>query len=66
MLDYARKAARLAAERTAADLDSDELFSLAMTRLLEVLGEAASRVGRPHAINTRNSLGSRLLGCATA
>jgi uncharacterized protein with HEPN domain len=46
MLDYARKAARLAAGRTAADLDNDELFGLAMTRLLEVLGEAASRVGR--------------------
>jgi len=34
MLDHARKAVRLAQGRTRADLDTDELFSLAMTRLL--------------------------------
>jgi uncharacterized protein with HEPN domain len=42
MLDYARKAARLTAGRARADLDSDELFGLAMTRLLEVIGGAAA------------------------
>ena len=44
MLDYARKAVRLASGRTRGDLDADELFGLAMTRLLEVIGEAAARV----------------------
>jgi uncharacterized protein with HEPN domain len=44
MLDHARKAVRLAQGRTRADLDTDELFSLAMTRLLEIIGEAATRV----------------------
>jgi uncharacterized protein with HEPN domain len=46
MLDYARKALQLASGRARADLDADELFGLAMTRVLEVIGEAAARVGR--------------------
>lgn len=39
-----RKAVELASGRTRVDLDADELFRLAMTRLLEVIGEAATRV----------------------
>ncbi len=46
MLDHARRAVQLASGRPRADLDADELFGLAMTRLLEVIGEAAARVGR--------------------
>lgn len=45
MLDHARKAVQLASGRTRVDLDADEIFGLAMTRLLEVIGEAAMRVG---------------------
>ena len=45
MLDRSRKAVQLAQGKSRADLDADELFGLAMTRLLEVIGEAASRVG---------------------
>jgi len=37
MLDYARKGVTLAAGKTRADLDSDEVFGLAMTRLVEVI-----------------------------
>jgi uncharacterized protein with HEPN domain len=44
MLANARRAVRLASGRGRADLDADELFNLAMTRLLEVVGEAAARV----------------------
>ena len=44
MLDYAAEAISLAANRTRTDLDEDRTFSLAMTRLLEIVGEAASRV----------------------
>ena len=44
MLDYAREAVDLARGRTRADLDSDRLFNLALVRLLEVVGEAASKV----------------------
>lgn len=44
MLDHARKAVRLAQGKARPDLDADELFGLAMTRLLEIIGEAATRV----------------------
>jgi uncharacterized protein with HEPN domain len=44
MLDYSRKSVQLASGKSRADLDADELFGLAMTRLLEIIGEAAARV----------------------
>ena len=44
MLRYAQKALRLSAGRSRADLDTDELFVLGITRALEIVGEAASRV----------------------
>jgi uncharacterized protein with HEPN domain len=44
MLDYAREAIVLSKGRIRADLDSDRLFNLAMTRLIEVIGESAARL----------------------
>lgn len=44
MLDAARKAGQFAQGRTRADLDADEMFALALVRLLEVIGEAANAV----------------------
>lgn len=44
MLDHACEARALAAGRSRQDLDADRVFHLAMTRLLEILGEAAGRV----------------------
>lgn len=44
MLDHAREAVQFSARRTRADLDSDRLFELTLTRLVEVIGEAATRV----------------------
>ena len=44
MLDYAREAVTLSQGRTRADLDSDRLFNLAMTRLIEIIGESAARL----------------------
>jgi uncharacterized protein with HEPN domain len=44
MLRAAEEALHLASGRNRADLDSDRLLNLALTRLLEVVGEAASRV----------------------
>jgi uncharacterized protein with HEPN domain len=44
MLDYAREAVALSEGKTQADLDSDRLLELALVRLLEIVGEAASRV----------------------
>ena len=44
MLDNARKASAMTSRRTRSDLDTDEMLSLALVRLLEVLGEAANRI----------------------
>lgn len=44
MLDHAREAVQMASGRARPDLDADRQFGLAMTRLLEIFGEAAARV----------------------
>ncbi len=44
MLDHAREAVQLVQPRTRADLDADRSLNLAVTRLLEIVGEAAARV----------------------
>jgi len=47
MLDHARELGELARGRSAADLERDRVFELAVMRLLEVIGEAARRVSEP-------------------
>ena len=44
MLEHAREAVQLVEGRTREDLDADRLLSLALVRLLEIVGEAAARV----------------------
>lgn len=44
MLDHAREVAAMVHGRTRPDLDTDRMFQLALTRLIEILGEAAARV----------------------
>ena len=44
MRDHAREALDFASGRTRADLDSDRMLTLALVRLVEVIGEAAARV----------------------
>ena len=44
MLDAARRAVQFAQGRDRADLDGDLMFSLAMVRLLEIIGEASKYV----------------------
>jgi uncharacterized protein with HEPN domain len=44
MLDAARKARRFAQDRSRVDLESNEMLSLALVRLLEIAGEAAVHV----------------------
>ncbi len=44
MLDAATKAVQFSADRERADLDRDELFALAIVRLIEIVGEAASKI----------------------
>jgi len=44
MLEHAREAIQLVEGRTLQDLDRDRLLSLALVRLLEIVGEAAAKV----------------------
>jgi uncharacterized protein with HEPN domain len=44
MLDYGREAVVMAQGRSRSDLDADRQFNLALVRLLEIVGEAASRM----------------------
>ncbi len=44
MRDHGKEALELSEGRSRADLDLDRMFELALTRLMEVLGEAARRV----------------------
>ena len=46
MLDYAHAALEISQPKTRADLDTDMVFRLALTRAVEVIGEAARRVPR--------------------
>jgi uncharacterized protein with HEPN domain len=44
MLDFAREAVEMSRGRTRADLDTDRMYALAMSRLVEMIGEASGRV----------------------
>ncbi len=44
ILRYAEEALEISEGKTRQDLDQDRLLNLALTRLIEVLGEAANRV----------------------
>jgi uncharacterized protein with HEPN domain len=44
MLDYAREAVVMVRGGTRADLDANRMLSLALVKLLEIIGEAANRV----------------------
>ena len=47
MLDHAREAVAMIRNRARSDLDTDRTFQLAITRLVEIIGEAAHRVTAP-------------------
>ena len=44
MIDHAREALDMVTNRTRIDLDHDRTLNLALVRLLEIVGEAASRI----------------------
>jgi uncharacterized protein with HEPN domain len=46
MLDHAREAVAIMRGKSRHDLDTDRLLQLAITRVLEIIGEAANRVTR--------------------
>lgn len=43
MLDYAREAVELIQDKNREELDNDRLLGLGLVRLMEIIGEAASR-----------------------
>ncbi len=45
MLDHAREAVEMVAGKTQADLPQNRMLELALIRLVEVIGEAATRMG---------------------
>jgi uncharacterized protein with HEPN domain len=47
MRDHAREAMEFSAGRTRSSLDTERTLVLALTRLVEIIGEAASRVSTP-------------------
>ncbi len=51
MLEYGREAAALLQARTREDLERDRMLQLALTRLVEVVGEAAARVSKETCAN---------------
>ena len=46
MLDHAREAVVMLRGRSRSDLDTDRMFQLALTRVVEIVGEAANRVSK--------------------
>ena len=44
ILSYSQEAVRIVSGKNRQDLDRDRLLNLALTRLLEIVGEAANRV----------------------
>ena len=64
MLDYTREAVALSSGKTREDLGTDRVLQLALGRLVEIVGEAASRVpeeirNRHPAIPWREAIGAR-------
>ena len=53
MLEHARQARELAAGRRRSDLDTDQFFAMLLTHLMEIFGEASSRV--PEEFRSRHS-----------
>ena len=47
MLDYIEETVALAKDRTRADIESDRVFFLALLKLVEIVGEAATRISEP-------------------
>jgi uncharacterized protein with HEPN domain len=66
MLEASRHVLQFAENRDRTDLDTDFMFSLAIVRLLEVVGEAEKMSLKLLAINGLKYLGSRSLALATA
>jgi len=66
MLDAARQAVDFTRDKSRAELDSDPMLVLALVKLVEIVGEAASQVSDLGQANAPNLLGRRLSACGIA
>jgi uncharacterized protein with HEPN domain len=62
MCQHAEEILLLCKSRNRSDLDDDRLFSLAIVRLLEIVGEAAARVSQPLRVSTPQIPWSQIVG----
>ena len=62
MLEAARSATTFMQDKSRHDLDCDEMLSLAIVRLLEVLGEAARRISTPYRDRTPQISWRQIIG----
>ncbi len=65
MLEHAQKAVELSQNRKRSNLDEDLIFNLALTRLIEIIGEAANRVPEEFQKFTLKFHGWKSLECET-
>ena len=65
MLNHAREAVAMAAGRTREDLATDRMLELALTRLVEIIGEAATRVSHATQMRLTSIHGPKSSGCGT-
>lgn len=66
ILEAALKALEFTKGKRRSDLDNDAMLSLALVRLLEIIGEAAGGSLNGCALHIRELLGARCRRCATA
>ena len=66
MRDHCAEGAAVAATHSRGDLDADRMLALALTRLVEIVGEAASRVSEDTRSAHPESPGNRSWGPETA
>ena len=65
LIEAAETAIRFATDRSRADLDNDEMLTLALTKLVEIVGEAAKQVSQETKRLIRGSPGRLQHGCVT-
>jgi uncharacterized protein with HEPN domain len=63
MREHAAKALALAVGKTRAEFDADEVLRLALTYLIQIVGEAASQISRERKTRTRKYHGRALSAC---
>lgn len=61
MLEAARKTVAYADGKTRADLEANELVSLGLVRLIEIIGEAAKTSATPQSVPIQGSLASNFI-----